>query len=1153
MRILFFLQPAIELGNPEFRYTTVVNTIAPQARALRERGHECVIVAGSAVIDRAKHEGKLHSWGTVASINSLHWTGNQNYLDFTERHLLGDFLPGEIDRLRELLVSSLPDSFVPDLIVSWESPAGALAAMFPAAKTLYQTPGFFSRPPFPFLIGVDTGLLSKSTIPLWDGVHSTTLELEKLRALDRSAFEITDTISKTIRRLRSTFDGVALLPLQVDRYFMVDSQNPFGRSQLEFLAHVLSTLPKRLGLVVTNYRSKDIASDTLNIETRQYLSQHFENFVYLTEANAVNNASQAMLPHVDGVITISSSVGVQAAYWQKPLFVSSDNHISPFATARNLGEFSTQVLQRKRIGRDALIERVIAGWNFPAPLIDQDPKRYAMLMEEFNSTGQLPKWLDNFSAESVAIYRREADHVRTSTRGIDLTKHTLISAMPGLNEALQKHDVISFDIFDTLLQRPFQRPTDLFRLIVGKHNDLQQLEMDFPSVRVEAERLAFEEALVNGRQEITIEEIYAKVAEQAGLSPAMADAIKQTEIDLEKALLYPRKSGLGAFRLALALNKRVILISDMYLPKSVLHELLERRGISGYDKFYLSCEMGAKKQSGRLFDLVLADLSVSPDKMLHIGDNEIGDVTRPAERGISTFHLPKAFETYVQQGAFASIWGKDIEKHSDDWRMIVSILGNRLHDNPLVPHRRGTLFSGGPWKLGFAGFGPLLLAYTKWLVETSISDGVSDLFFLARDGKIMKQAYDIVAALYPQAPRSHYLLCSRRAVNLAKISSFPEIIELLRIPFTNNIPLGHLLQHRFGLSRDNDIDTILDSTGWSWIARVRQTDIPALLPVFKGLTSTILEVASQERTAYTAYLRSTGISNAESPAVVDIGYAGTMQESLALITGMKSRISGYYLITFRTALPRIRKLGLRMRGFLGELIDRHDTHHPFCRHIPLYETLFSSTDTSLVRFVAEDDESIPVFMENSDDDAQRVAFVESVHDGAADFLSEAVTTLAPVFTEMDLEPSKSIRTLERFFNSPHERDVKMFAGISFEDYYGGHSRREILPTKPTKVPPPWRQGLEALAKAGTSTSPNTRENTRSTLALREEAEHHAAEPVTLALRKRLAIFIARPFSRGRKLEKLRRNPAKYFGDAKGILGATLRKLYGPSEAERTLK
>ncbi|HFL9510311.1 TPA: hypothetical protein ACG5Y9_005350, partial [Escherichia coli] len=158
-----------------------------------------------------------------------------------------------------------------------------------------------------------------------------------------------------------------------------------------------------------------------------------------------------------------------------------------------------------------------------------------------------------------------------------------------------------------------------------------------------------------------------------------------------------------------------------------------------------------KKHSGELFDYVINDLGIEPQTILHIGDNVEADVKKAKSRNIKPFHLKKAYEDFTTCSDYQMLWSRDENKHSLDWKILLSIAGNNLHDNPYLPFRKGTIFGGSPLKLGYYGLGPLLLGYAKWLVESAIKDKVERLYFLSRDGKIMKQAYDIIAKLYHNA------------------------------------------------------------------------------------------------------------------------------------------------------------------------------------------------------------------------------------------------------------------------------------------------------------------------------------------------------------------------------------------------------------------
>ena len=122
-------------------------------------------------------------------------------------------------------------------------------------------------------------------------------------------------------------------------------------------------------------------------------------------------------------------------------------------------------------------------------------------------------------------------------------------------------DVISFDVFDTLLLRPFDDPQN--RLLSGGGEG----HCPFPLTRyrVLAEKQARQEALEKtGYNEVTLEDIYEKMQ-------------RYVAVDVEKAPpLWKRKSSFPCFRptpmekqlydIAVELGKTVIAVTDMYLP-----------------------------------------------------------------------------------------------------------------------------------------------------------------------------------------------------------------------------------------------------------------------------------------------------------------------------------------------------------------------------------------------------------------------------------------------------------------------------------------------------------------------------------------------------------------------------------------------------------
>ena len=208
-----------------------------------------------------------------------------------------------------------------------------------------------------------------------------------------------------------------------------------------------------------------------------------------------------------------------------------------------------------------------------------------------------------------------------------------------------RYDVVSFDIFDTLLLRPFAKPFDLFYIIGEK------LGIDsFRKIRMNAEAEAREEAMViKGNREVTIYDIYRIVNMYTGTDVELG---VKTELEVEMDLCFANPQMKRVFDILKYQQKRIILTSDMYLPSKMLEQLLYRCGITGYEKIFVSCEYQCSKRTGGLYKNV--QKYIGKDKSLvHIGDNHETDFLKPKEYGIeSVFYknVNKAGNMYRADG-----------------------------------------------------------------------------------------------------------------------------------------------------------------------------------------------------------------------------------------------------------------------------------------------------------------------------------------------------------------------------------------------------------------------------------------------------------------------------------------------------------------------
>lgn len=304
---------------------------------------------------------------------------------------------------------------------------------------------------------------------------------------------------------------------------------------------------------------------------------------------------------------------------------------------------------------------------------------------------------------------------------------------------LESVDLVSFDVFDTLLLRTVPEPADIWE-IVSSENDMPE----FAVARRRADHEAWRQAVSGGR-DATIEDVYA-------LLPGFRQ-LKEVELSVERRCLIADPEMAREWKRAGELGKRRIIVSDMYLPGEFVREQLRRNGIEGWDGFYLSCERGCRKDTGKLFELVLAEQGIAANRILHVGDNPISDVDRPRRLGLRVCPVAKPMDGLLSVAPFVRAF---LQKDG-------SLVARRLVGALSVALRRLSAGSdsGGDayWSRAGLLFGAVLgKAYVDLIVRESRNRGLRRLLFVARDGYLPKRLFDSletgIRTDYVYAPRA---------------------------------------------------------------------------------------------------------------------------------------------------------------------------------------------------------------------------------------------------------------------------------------------------------------------------------------------------------------------------------------------------------------
>lgn len=199
-----------------------------------------------------------------------------------------------------------------------------------------------------------------------------------------------------------------------------------------------------------------------------------------------------------------------------------------------------------------------------------------------------------------------------------------------IREVFEPYPVVSFDIFDTLVQRTTLTLEDMYQL----------MEMEgvvprrFAVYRRKAERECT--GICN------ISDIYDKIGQITGWKEDALEEYCRAELKMEKRVLQPRREMIRLLQWAIASGKKVYLVSDMYWPSKQIIEILHGIGVNDYQQILISCEEQKSKKNGELFE-ELKKLAET-DQIIHVGDNRYDDIRMAYRQGLNAVQIMSAYE-----------------------------------------------------------------------------------------------------------------------------------------------------------------------------------------------------------------------------------------------------------------------------------------------------------------------------------------------------------------------------------------------------------------------------------------------------------------------------------------------------------------------------
>lgn len=479
---------------------------------------------------------------------------------------------------------------------------------------------------------------------------------------------------------------------------------------------------------------------------------------------------------------------------------------------------------------------------------------------------------------NMYIFDPETEHFSLN-KSYKCFQHYFSFNAHNLGELLEKdYDVVTFDIFDTLITRIIYEPDDLFRLMEKYIQKRYQITVDYLDLRKKAETLAWVE---NGDY-CNIHHIYQKLPEVSSFSAAEAEELKELEINLELDLCIPRKDVLSIFNRLKKSGKIIILISDMYLTSAIIERMLDKCGYQGYTDLWISCERGKRKDRDTIWDDFFEKYGHL--RTIHLGDNPHSDFQIVGDKKRASFLLLSSVEQFRFSEQYEKLRGF-LDGTSENSLIIGYLVNKCLYNSPFALKGNGISQICRLEDVIEGLIAPLFLKYMDYLHNTSREN--STLLFLSREGYFLQKLYRYYCEVFKKKElKNVYFLTSRRATSVAQITSYQDAKELLATEYSGM--LSTLLTERFGLSGvvlEKDYEINLPAEAYR------------VIPELGRQAKKILENAHLEKNIYLKYIDQLLGPNFDwsRATLVDVGYSGTIQYYLMKI--LNQRLDGCYLAT----------------------------------------------------------------------------------------------------------------------------------------------------------------------------------------------------------------------------------------------------------------
>lgn len=647
--------------------------------------------------------------------------------------------------------------------------------------------------------------------------------------------------------------------------------------------------------------------------------------------------------------------------------------------------------------------------------------------------------IDEFCDDKSKIYNADFFYTIEVKYNDKLEKIKQLIASP-------KIKCVSFDIFDTLITRPFYEPLDMFRIMDKDYRELthNNVGINFSKIRVTSENICRENKRKTDPecQEVTLDEIYDTIHTQYEISKDVLEKLKKKECEYEIRFCKRRDTIHELYELALDMGKKVIFTSDMYLPEDVIVKILKENGYTEYTKLYLSSTVKKIKWTGDLYRHVFKDMGLEPGEMIHMGDNFESDYKRAKELGMNSIHIPKTIDVMTKTN-YTNNLAQPLIKSLPFWRdnaesirfmgirCMMAVVANKLFDNPFKTFDHRTDFNSDPYLIGYYALGMYVYGVTKWILDET-NDSYDKVSFMARDGYLILESYKIMKELYSNPAVEEYLYVSRKAlipVMIVDKLDFYKLSEIIEIQTHSPKNVIKYVKNILDIDEEK-LEKLCKEQNISYTKKFQNNE--EFNRYIKILVDNFYDEArhKEKREKLKEYFNKI---MGDKPATFDVGYSGRPEFYLTHLCG-KSIDTLFLNINRDDALEYSKVGNFKLKTYFEAKPTATGN---------AYELLFSKLAPSCIGYNITEKGVEPVFekYENSYQVEQMVGIMQKA---AIEFVSDIINIFKQDTDILYYQDYYITLPIMSYFNSATRLDKRPLDAVEFEDTIRTNKREKMI-------------------------------------------------------------------------------------------------------------